>query len=387
LKAFNSLQRLSRLLKSGGKFIWATPPRSDLIIYDFMGSKELGKILLPGVAHSVFSTRGEIFYFHPLIVILAFWTRISKGVSGRQAYDITCLKWSRPRVVLTYIDNSPNLFIVSKHVKARFFVVQNGFRSHMDADHMLGLPNFYCFGERDFDLYASHKVPVAEMRPIGSVKASYFRDEMAPALPNEPSYDVCLISSYQEGMEKEDFLDPRPIRQPLIEGTRRTCEYLARFQKEKKLRLIVAGWQNPGQNLGEIAFFRKYFGNEIEVVSTQQEFLNSYRLAYQSRVVLSYGSTLGYEVLSWGRKAFFFYMPEEKNYRLDHPHSALFQIRDASYEEFCGKLNTILEMPIAKYQEEVQKDTDYVMARGSEPAYQVLRKLIHQALGADQPAG
>ncbi len=385
-----SLQRLLRMTKkltNPQEVSWSRPPQADLVVYDRVGSADLGKIVFPDLKYEAFPVRGEYFYFHPSILLGAIWNWLTKKVSLRQAYEVACLQAMGAKVVVTYIDNNPNINAVSQALDRPSFVIQNGFRTHDCVSHISGLPNFFCFGKRELNLYASHQISVENFHPVGSIKASYFREEIAPQLQAGSKYDICLISSYQPGMEKPDFSEPEEYRRPLAEGTLKASQYLARFQREKGLRVVVAGWQKPDENQGELAFYRQQFGENVEVISAHREHLNSYRLAYQSRVVLSYCSTLGYETLSWGRKAFFFYMPQEKNYRLDRPHSALFQIRDGSYEEFCGKLNTILEMSDDKYQEEVQKDTTYVMENGKEPAYQLLRRLIHQALECDNPAG
>jgi surface carbohydrate biosynthesis protein len=384
---FQRLLRMTKKLTNPKVVSWKQPPKADLVVYDQVGSHDLGKIVFPDLKYWAFPVRGEFFYFHPWILVKTIGIWLTKKVTPRQAYEVACLKAAGAKVVVTYIDNNPNIGMVARVFEKSTFVIQNGFRTHDCANRISELPNLFCFGKREIDLYASHHIPVENFHPVGSIKASYFLEEIAPQYEAGSAYDICLISSYQPGMENPDFSEPEEYRKSLVEGTLKACQYLARLQTEKGLRIVVAGWQKPGEDQGELKFYQQQFGDRVQVISAHKEYLSSYRLAYQSRVVLSYCSTLGYEALSWGHKAFFFYMPQEKNYRLDQPHSALFQIRDASYEEFCGKLNTILEMPDDKYQEEVQKDTAYVMEKGKEPAYQLLRRLIQQALEGSKPSG
>ena len=96
--------------------------------------------------------------------------------------------------------------------------------------------------------------------------------------------------------------------------------------------------------------------------------------------MLSYCSTLGFEALTWGKKVFFFYMPEERNYRLDNPRSEFFQIRNGDFEEFCRKMKFLLEMPLKAYQAEVAEDAKYVIANTPPGAHRILREKIEASL-------
>jgi surface carbohydrate biosynthesis protein len=373
--------RITKTILNPEKLVWKLPPRADLVVYDQVGSVDLERIILRDLPFQIFPVRNEFFYVHPLIAGMAFWNWFVRKLSPRQAYELACLSASRPKVVVTYMDNNPNFGPVIKALQVPSFSIQNGFRTHDCAQRMRELPAVYCFGPRDVDLYASHNVPASRLQPVGSIKASYFLDQVAPSLDAGLKYDICLISSYQPGMERADYHEAEEYRKQLSEGTIKMCQFLARLMNEKALKVIVAGWQKPGENQGEIEFYKSIFGDDVRVVSAHEEYLSSYHLAYQSQVVLSYCSTLGFEALSWGRKAFFFYMPNEKNYRLDDPHSALFQILEGSYEEFCVKLNTILDMSPSQYRNEVRVDAQYAITSEGEPAYKVLRHLIQRALG------
>ncbi len=368
-----------KLLSHPEKLRWKMPTQAEILVYDQVGSRDLEKILLRGLTFEIFSTRGEFFYLHPLILIATIYHFLGKKISLRQAYDVACLRAAHPRVLLTYIDNGPNFGTVAKFVDAKIFVIQNGFRTSSCVSRIRELPSLFCFGQRDKDLYASRNISVQNFEAIGSIKASYFIEEVAPQLKSGGKYDICLISSFQPGMECEDFVEPDESRKGLVEGTYRACEYLSRLAKEKNLRIAIAGWQPPGEKDREIAFFKKYFGENMVLKSAHSEHLSSYRLAYESQLVLSYCSTLGFEAMSWGQKVFFFHMPREKNYRLEKPHSALFQIQEASYEEFSSKIEGLLQMSLSDYRHEIKEDANYVMASTGRPAHHLLRSLMEQA--------
>jgi surface carbohydrate biosynthesis protein len=366
-----------KLFGSSSQIRFALPPQADVVIYDEVGSQDLARILLQGLNYRIHHVRGENYNLHPLILWRAAFYFLFQNATARQAYDLACLTVRRPKLAITYIDNSPNLAFLSRKLNCPFLIVQNGFRTHHCAQNIQGLPNLYCFGRRDIDLFSERGIDVSGFSPVGSIKSSYFLETLAPKINGIEKYDICLISSYQIGMEHKGFAEPRDYRQGLVEGTRKTCEYLAQLQREKALKIVICGWMKAAENAGEIAFFRQYFDESTPIVAAEQEYLNSYRLTYQSKLTVSYCSTLGFEALSWGKKVFFFHMPYEKNYRIDHPHSDFFRISKGDFTEFSKKVSDLLLMPKERYAQEVQRDLEYVMVhRPQPPAHQIIREKI-----------
>jgi surface carbohydrate biosynthesis protein len=344
-----------------------------------IGSEELKRILFPNKSPTVLSVRGEWFCVHPIVVINFFYNAVIKKYPLRVSYDLAFISSVKPTLVVTLIDNNQNFHYLSALYNAPFFCIQNGFRSHNCALTFRAIPTLFSFGQRDIDLYLGHKVILGESFPVGSIRSSYFLETVVPTLKESPSFDICFISEYLPGMQKPDYVVTEEGVKLLYQWLFVFCDYLKEFLKDKKVNLVIAGRLRVGENDEEVAFYRKYFNESVTILPSNKEYLNSYRVAYNSSIVLSYCSSLGLEAMSWGKKTMFFPHPDEKNLALDNPKSIFLQTKTGNYEEFETKLNNLICMDEEVYKLESQEDRDYIIGT-KRPAHHVIREKIELAL-------
>lgn len=360
------------------------PSRNELLIYDIMGSDELIRILVPDRNPSVLSVRGEWFCAHPVVVFKFFYNVLIRKLPLRVSYDLAYISTVNPILILTFIDNNYNFHKLSMLYPSTFFCIQNGLRSHNCALAASVIPTLFCFGQRDIDLYLGHNVKLGECFPVGSIRSSYFMEKIAPTLANTPTYDICFISEYLPGMENRNYVVTEEGVRLLHEWLFVFCDYLKRFLEDKKIHLVIAGRQRAGENNGEIAFYRKYFNDSVTILPSNKQYLNSYSVAYRSSIVLSYCSSLGFEAMSWGKKAMFFPHPEEKNLALDHPQSIYLQTQSGDYQEFKTKLENLFSIDEETFGRESRRDADYVI-ESRRGAHFVIKEQIDAILYPNVP--
>lgn len=337
------------------------PSQNKILIYDLEGNEELIRILLPGFCPALFSVRGEWFCAHPVIVVKFFVNYFIKKIPARVSYDLAYVSIVKPILVITLIDNNLNFHQLSTLYYSTFFCIQNGFRSHNCARSFKNLPTLFCFGQRDIDLYHAHNVMLGKTFPVGSIRSSYFLEKIVPIMEEQETYDLCFISEYLPGMEFEDYTVTEEAVRLLSEWLFVMCEYLKVFLSKNNIRLVVAGRQRVGSNSGELAFYRKYFDESVTITASNEHYLNSYRIAFQSSIVLSYCSSLGFEAMTWGKKALFFPHPKEKNLSLDNPQSVFLKTIKGDYQEFETNLENLVSMESEAFRKETQQDVDYVI--------------------------
>lgn len=356
------------------------PKKNDLLVYDIVGSEEVKRIIFPDREFTVLAVRGEWFSVHPILIIKFLYYVVIKKNRLRMSYDLAFISLVKPKLLITLIDNNHNFHKLAKYYKSEFVCIQNGFRSHNCAREFDEIPTLFCFGQRDIDLYKDHGVKLNAIFPVGSIRSSYFLKDIAPTLKNKPTYDICFISEYLFGMEKEDYEVTEEGVRLLYEWTFILSGYIKRYLEEKNLRMVIAGRQRLAESAGEKEFYKKYFGNHVEVFPSDKEYLNSYRLSYKSSLVISYCSTLGFEALSWGKKVLFFPHPDEKNLSVDYSKSRFFKTQIGTFEEFESKMNTLVfNLSEAQFEEEVAEDKEYFMSNHLD-TYNIIKSYVDKIL-------
>lgn len=380
--SFNFYKKLKYLQALSFKY----PSRNRILIYDLEGNDELVRILIPNHSPASLSVRGEWFCVHPVVATKFFINKFIKKIPTRVAYDLAYISTVKPELVITLIDNNLNFHHLSTLYSSTFFCIQNGFRSHNCARSFKILPALFCFGQRDIDLYTGHNVVLGKTFPVGSIRSSYFLEKIAPSISKEPIYDLCFISEYLPGMENENYAVAQEEVRLLSDWLFIMCEYLKQYLAENKIRLVIAGRSRVGENSGEVAFYRKYFGESVKITPSNELYLNSYRVAYSSSIVLSYCSSLGFEAMTWGKKAMFFHHPKEKNLSLDNPHSIFLKTIKGDYQEFRTNLEKLVNMGDETFRNETQVEVNSVIDNRS-LAHLIIKEQINVVLNSQQKSG
>ena len=98
--------KILKLFKS--KFIFKTPTAKEVLILDY-GTCYFNDLFLKNKAN-ILKTRGEEYYLNILIISFFEWMGL-KDKSLGQLYIINCIKYFKPKFILTFHDY--NLFFLS----------------------------------------------------------------------------------------------------------------------------------------------------------------------------------------------------------------------------------------------------------------------------------
>lgn len=372
------------------KIQWNPPQKTDVLIFDITGSKLLIDLILKDIDHGVLPVRNEVWYFHPRILLKViknikyrdlFRTRKWKSCLFR-SYLFSCLEYTNPKIVLTYIDNDPMFQWLSKHYKnAVFYALQNGFRNKTDLftclqkpdgtiAHM-AMPNFLCFGMCDVENYKKYGHSIAVAHCVGSLKGSYYKYGGNNG-SGKIEYEICLVSQYRPAIFKTN--NTPNFRDASI----KVHSLLKSYLEKNGVRACVALSAFAGEE--EYEYYDAFFGSLVTIIrQNPQNYMSTYEAMDSSEVVLALNSTAALEAFGWGKKVLFCNFTGDEI--ADIFFHRLCSVQNADSNEFESILNTLLEMKNEEYLTLTEKERRYVMNYNPDlPVNEYMRNIIINTL-------
>lgn len=283
---------------------WKWLRKSDVLIYDEAGAEILQQYLA-GYRAEIIHVRGESIVM-PILLLAIFRLIFWKG-KPIQAYVDAYIRVVSPKVIITFIDNTPAFYTISNRfsaVKTIFF--QNGSRSevadvfgHLRKDAQYHVDYMLVHGDaigKHYNKYISGEVITA-----GSLK-----NNAVPVISNSEAGTVLFISEYYEhDNKKEPFVvgpDGTVIEHEqfyLVE--KQVLDFLGKWCCENKKILRICGRSATG-NMSEKSFYSRYLnGCNWQYISRSDSY-SSYQLVDKAEIVVFIDSTLGYEAIGRGKK-------------------------------------------------------------------------------------
>lgn len=361
------------------------PSRSDVLVFDYEGSKVLKETILGGIPHSILYTRYEIFYFGPQIIlkiiknffVTELHVKFSISIVGRLylLYLFSCVEHISPKVVITWVDDSRSFHYVSRHYKrAAFYAVSNGFRYEYPVvipknGYKISMPHFICYGDFEVDLYKKYGHKIDRYHTVGPVIGSYFMTEKAKDI-NSNKYDLCLVSQCEPTIIK-GIVYPE-IRNAIV----KLDEFLSRYIEEFDLTLCIA---LRSTDPVELDYFRKAYGTRALFSEKANDWLATYRAMAESDTIVVFDSTAAVEAYGWGKKVLFTNFSGTDRYSI--PVSNFCFIKGDDYKTFSEKLTEIRNMSSLEYHQNTKENRDYLVRFDPEkPAHKYVRNLIKMAI-------
>jgi surface carbohydrate biosynthesis protein len=287
---------------------WHLPKKAEVLIYDACEAE----VMLPYLTKysvTTMAVRGELINMSCLLLAmlkLDWW----KGQPLR-AYSNAFIQVVSPKVVITFIDNNPRFYEISKcfpNVKTIF--VQNGLRSEQGDvfSSLVKSENYHVdhimvFGvaiARKYKLYItgsvlalgslkSNKVKKTNVALNGSIL--FFSQYRCKPKNNSPSH----VDGKGEPLYHHQYYSSEAI----------VLRFLAKWCVEHKKSLKIAGMSQEKTSL-EIDFFEAILGGCTWEYLPRTGRYNSYKLVDSADIVVGIDSTLSYESIGRGKKTAFF---------------------------------------------------------------------------------
>ena len=303
-------------------------------------------------------------------------------------YFVEAIKAHRPRIVITFIDNDPTFYqLKSLNSSPVYIAVQNGLRHNYAyayrsgfVDHLVNAggkdllsADFICTFGKGSSLFFENNIRTKTL-VTGNLKNNL----MELVIPDKVEFDIIFMSQHapfdlasrneilylnEASLSIHDFYK--------IEST--VAKYLAQYCQEHLLRFAVSGKRGPDE-LFERKFFSESIGELPYTFLPKIDSRSSYANAYNSKLVVVIDSTIGYELLSRGKKVAFFsargFEQRQKpnngrdtcfGYPNAYPDSGVFWTNFPDPNEYSRILDSILEMTEAEWADQIQPYNEELM--------------------------
>lgn len=314
------------------------------------------------------------FYINSNIFLFTIYN-ILKGNFNFGSYLAAVIKTVNPKVLITTIDYSHQFHNVCKILRKkgiRMIAVQRSTRETIQYFKKkelskIYIPEYFCFGKNEIDLFKKMNVNVEKFKIIGSTKLSNFLIHFKNKKKN--NFDICLVAEYPYHLNAgEESSQSQKIIGNLL-------SYLNKFVKKNKLKLVIVG-KRPKRNnnffnqklpsnvkydkyIAERKFYKKFIKTKHLFVPQNNRTLTSYKYSMQSKVTIGTTSTILRELLSINKKILACNPTGLKKAKF--PIQGACYLENFDYYKFEKKLKTILSMSKTEYYKKLNKDPNYLV--------------------------
>lgn len=296
-------------------------------------------------------------------------------------YLLGCVRVVQPKVVVTFIDNNYHFqWISRKYESAIFFAIQNGVRYRYDLTEWLperprnakiiSMPNLFCFGQYEIDLYHKFNHQIDNYFPIGALLGGYYSSEIMKIQKFKQNTDILYVSQWTGVATLNDPLRLEKAGLSLLE------EFLRRYASEKQTKITV---MTRRHRMEEIEYFNEVFdGKAIVLKKLDHQRLLNYRVMACSKVIVTFCSTAAIEALGWGKKVFFCNLSGDDNY--DLPWDTFWFLKTKDYAQFKRRLDDLRGMDDDFYCRKTVDERKYLMSYPDKGPHEFIRNKIAEAL-------
>lgn len=320
-RIFSQSDRVKRVLslikriRSISRVEWGRPPITDLLIYQNNDAIEpLVKLLSEGTYNS-FDPSASV------LNIYVLWHTIRNRRFSLVGYCASFVRLSKPRVVLTMMDNDTNFYQLKVLCPEQIFIgIQNGLRGNISPtpntgffDLMnllkqrkkLSVDHLFVFGPAIVNSY--RQITDGEITPHGSLINNF--QKPFNRRPKPTRLKILLLSSLPStdpsSEEKFSFFGSTPMTyREYFEAEGLVANYLSDYCQKNNYHLTILG-KRPGSTTFEEQFFRDRIGSSNWTFVPRQSTTSNYVEVDKGDVIVAIDSTLGYECLARGHRVAF----------------------------------------------------------------------------------
>lgn len=379
-----------------------TNPRKNSIVILYQEDKNIKRFILKEIASTTLALYPQELHLTVCVTIrwlkrlvnIQWKTRDNGGGFSnllRQLYAqyvLACIDLTGAKVVITNIDNSSFFQFLTRLDSTRaYFAIQNGIRTPWCVKDSLPLSphpfskismtNFFCFGQRDIELFSSNNHNIERFFPVGSVVGGYFATAHANKIV-KPKFDLCLISQWKEHFfdeTVEGHIAGNYMKRASV-GVSALNEFIVRLLDDIDLSLAICTRKNGGK---EKEFFEKFFKGRAIFIERERENFSTYHAANNSKLTLALSSTTLSEIFACGSKVLWCNFLEDEFFAM--PKAGISYFGSSEYEDFKERVLTLLNMDQAVYEKTTKQSARYINNYDpANPPHEAIRTVIVKQL-------
>ena len=284
---FPKLRRIKALLKSffDAEWKWQSPPICDVLIYDQTGSEVVKKLFNKNCSIGVMPVRGESYNIRVLMNSLTLIGLCKKDI--RLPYITSYIKCSKPRLIITFIDNSTIFYRISSLIpSAKTALIQNGTRGgeanvfdNIKPNDFWRVDYMFLFGQEIGKIYS--KFIEGEVVPVGSIKNNMVP---TPKLLKKLNFSkkVAFISQWRPDALDGFFIKIRNYHithEDFYSSERIALGFLSEWCQDNGYEFAIIGAaRGEGNSEQEQNFYKKIIKTEFSFLSPESMLDTYYQL-------------------------------------------------------------------------------------------------------------
>ena len=287
------------------KFEFKIPKKNKLILFDDIGEEYLRKI-------------NKFFYildirFNKLNITCLLLSLFYKKCSDNMKlnYYLNLIKFVKPKIIITFNDNRLDFYKLKKYLPQILFIsVQNGWRGYKD-DIFERLDkeenkNLSCDYILNFNQSVSNKLKkhiLSKYFNIGSFRSNNY------TISETQTKDICIISQFQKYSNIDDVISiygKKPITWAnFMKSDELVFKKIDNLRLDKKYNLKVY-LRNTNSFVDiEKNYFKNIFKKSKIIFIKKNNLKSMFSFLDKCKLIITVDSTLGYEMLSRGKKVIF----------------------------------------------------------------------------------
>lgn len=373
------------------------PEPADIVIFDECNSEYVRRALNPKLSVTVFKMRpyeiriGPRVLFtalrrlrqfslaeaaaHPRNILLGFLRQM------RSIYFQSCLEATKPKAVLTFIDNDASFHWLSRNCRTFPFVaIQNGARLRFVSTEVNGyyLQHLFCWGTHEVDLFKQLRYEVENYYPVGSLLASLYLRR--PGIEMREDLDLLIVSTWRGNI---GF--PPDVRDTM-RSMKIMDQLLAKYVVSRNIAAAVIlraerdseHWVMPGMG-NEYDYYRGIYGDSVEIIEANFSERTIYPVMQRSELIVSCLSSALIEAYGIGKKVLFCNFTGTNSYHCDLDPSIVTD--DSDWDKFSQKVDRLRAQPIEDYRKLQKGDMRKMMSNPENcPTHEAIARAVEKII-------
>jgi len=364
----------------------------DVLIVDEVGSEWIRHCISSCYSVGVLKIRGVVPYFRKMSFYLFLFKRVVKLGIKYKALISAIIDETKPRVIITFIDNNRLLGDLNEIFPNKLVIsVQNGFRTDSDYDCVgqwdndYKFPHYFGFGVSAHELMISKDVQIKKYHLAGSLKMGLFLSKYRKKVDQlRKEINICFVS--QQKYRPNSQLFHSSILYQYEKMVNDIYLNLTLWSEKNKSKVTVAMVHSKGTEgyNHELSYYQGIIDSKnVTFQENTKNDLTSYQVGFNSRIVVTIVSTLGFELFGCGVKVLFCGVANSnltKNFGLDNsfrkmPECVL--LNDLTQESFNAKMDALLRMDNEEYLSLTQEARSYYMRCEKPYAHELISERIN----------
>lgn len=357
--------------------------KKEVIILDTITSQYVTSCIPKNIDYYEIGVRNEINIALNINFFLLFCYYFFKTKKIMISSILSLCNLKRTKIIISNLDNAEFITKLNQYnTSLNVIMIQNGLKNQNDLhgwSKIKRFPILYGFGEYEEKLLGSMKKPVDEYISAGSLKLGIYKKIFSKKIKNKLN-NITYISQYKYSLEnKKD-------NQIWLDHKIKILQYLESI--DKNFKILLRNQMDTFDEKKEINFYSKlkFLNKKKNFLKKEKNDYDSYNHCENSKILVSYFSTLAVEFYGIGAKVLFLGgIPDVKevseNYVGFLPNLPEFtKITTNNVEEIKSKIKFLQNMSHSEYLDLTASSRNFVMHYKKDFMHELIKKKITNIL-------